>query len=200
MQSRGVCAALAALTAFSANNLAAQVVPIAPGWLPAPAPGPPPPSVTAGPPAALREAPVAQGLVAGPGEVFVIVPLRYADVSEVVGLLSGDSTVRPNDGFTPQEPNFGSSGLGGYYGGYGGGGLPSAPLAPAYTPSGAPNDSVGRVVDATVGVDRRLNAIVLKGPPERIAALKLEIAKLDVPVTSVVLETVVLALSQMRAR
>lgn len=200
MQLRQGCAALAALAAFSANNLAAQVVPIAPGWLPAPSAAAQAPAPSATSPTVARETLIPQGLTAGPGEVFEIVPLRYADVSEVVGLLSGDSTIRPNDGFTPQEPNFGSSALQGYYGGYGGGGVPSSPLGPSYAPSGASTDSLGRAVDGTIGIDRRLNAIILKGPPDRVAALKAEIAKLDVPVTSVVLETVFVELTESGAR
>jgi general secretion pathway protein D len=116
------------------------------------------------------------------------VPLKYADVSEIVGLLTGSETVRPNDGFAPQEPNFGSSGLQLYYGG-GGGGFPTAPLTSASGPSGLSGEPLGRAVDGTIGVDRRLNAVVLRGTPDRVVALKAVIAELDVPVSSVVLET-----------
>src|SRR6185437_4337051 len=60
--------------------------------------------------------------------------------------------------------------------------------------------TLGQAVDGVIGVDRRLNAIVLKGPPERLTELKAQIAKLDVPVTSVVLETVFVELTETGAR
>ena len=44
-------------------------------------------------------------------DVFEIVPLKYADVSEVIGLLTANQTIKPNDNFTPEEPAFGSAGM-----------------------------------------------------------------------------------------
>ena len=64
----------------------------------------------------------------------------------------------------------------------------------------ASSDSLGQAVDGTIGIDRRLNAVVLRGSPERVAAIKQEIAMLDVPVTSVVLETEFVELSETGAR
>ena len=52
------------------------------------------------------------------------------------------------------------------------------------------------MVDCAIGIDRRLNAIILKGTPERIARLKAKIAQLDVPVKSVLLETVFVELTE----
>src|SRR5579883_1701416 len=46
------------------------------------------------------------GLIAEEGEDFEIVKLKYADVSEIVGLLTGSQTIKSNDEFTPQEPNY----------------------------------------------------------------------------------------------
>jgi general secretion pathway protein D len=138
-----------------------------------------------------------QGLIPGPGEILAVVPLRYADVSEIVGLLSADQNLRPNDGFAPQEPNFGSAGGQAYYGG---GGFPTPPAAPAFSPAGQPTDPVGRDVNDTIGIDRRLNAVILKGTPERVAAIKAAIASLDQPVTSVALETVFVELTETGAR
>ncbi len=40
---------------------------------------------------------------------FEVVPLKYADVSEIVGLLTANQTTRPNDNFMPEEPAFGSA-------------------------------------------------------------------------------------------
>ncbi len=112
-------------------------------------------------------------------EAYSLVLLKYADVSEVVGLLSDGQTVKSNDVFVPIEPAFGSNSLTGN----------------SYTPQtqtqapGTSDEPLGQSVDATIGIDRRLNAIWLKGPPERIAQLKQMIASIDIPVDSVVLET-----------
>ncbi|MBV9996339.1 MAG: hypothetical protein JO127_14135 [Caulobacteraceae bacterium] len=193
--------ALAGAAALVAGQAAGQgpglpppgAVVAAPGWIPAA------PMIPAGaPPAGPAVGGPAHGLIAGMGEVFEVVPLKYADVSEVVGLLTGDASLKPNDNFTPQEPNFGSSGGGQGY--YGGGGLPQSPLAAGYSPGGAPSESLGQTANDMIGVDRRLNAVILKGPPEVVAALKAQIAKLDRPVTSVVLETVFVELTQTGAR
>ncbi|MBW8882449.1 MAG: hypothetical protein JF615_13825 [Asticcacaulis sp.] len=142
--------------------------------------------------------PPSAGLIAGFGEIFEVVPLKYADVSEIVGLLTGNQTIKPNDGFIPQEPNFGSTGSQSYYGGSGT--LPGSPLVASQGAFNVAADPLGRAVDGTVGVDRRLNAIVLRGSPPRVAAIKDEIAMLDVPVTSVVLETEFVELTESGAR
>ncbi len=147
------------------------------------------------PPAEAGAAP--RGLAAGDGEVFEVVQLKYADVSEIVGVLTANQSLRPNDEFTPQEPNFGSAGLqGGYYGG----GIPASPVGPGFAPSGTASESLGRTADDAIGIDRRLNAVILRGPAGRVARLEQEIAKLDVPVTSVVLETVFVELTTTGAR
>ena len=81
----------------------------------------------------LGDAAVATGVAASPSKVtldpneegFEVVPLKYADVSEIVGLLTGEQGVRPNDSFTPQEPAFGSATMN-----TGGGAPPPAPRAP----------------------------------------------------------------------
>ena len=137
-------------------------------------------------------APFAHATVRDPGEDgFELVPLKYADVSEVVGLLTEGLSVKSNDSFTPYEPAFGSAGLGG-----GGGTFTPAP-APSTT---ATNDPVGESVDDSIAVDRRLNAIILKGSPEHIARLKQKIAQIDVPVESVLLETVFVELDETGAK
>ena len=112
-------------------------------------------------------------------ESYALVLLKYADVSEVVGLLTDGLTVKSNDLFIPSEPAFGSNSLTGNN----------------YTPQqatqapGASDEPLGQSVDASIGVDRRLNAVWLKGSPERIAELKQMIEAIDIPVDSVVLET-----------
>jgi general secretion pathway protein D len=127
---------------------------------------------------------------------FEVVRLKYADVSEVVGLLTSDQTVRPNDTFTPQEPAFGSAGMANNN-------TPVAPNLAAMGPNAlgeAANPSVGRTINDAIGVDRRLNAIILRGSPERIARLKEKIAKIDQPITSVILETVFVELDRTGAK
>lgn len=114
-----------------------------------------------------------------PPEAYSLVLLKYADVSEVVGLLTDGETVKSNDVFVPSEPAFGSNSLtGGNY----------TPQQVTQAP-GTSDEPLGQSVDATIGVDRRLNAIWLKGSPDKIAQLKAMIAAIDIPVDSVVLET-----------
>lgn len=135
--------------------------------------------------------PLPKAVQRDPGEdEFEVVPLKYADVSEVVGLLTEGLSVKSNDSFTPQEPAFGSAGMGG-----------QAQFAspPPVNPEGA-SDPLAQSVDDTIAVDRRLNAIILKGSPDRIARLKAKIAAIDVPVRSVLLETVFVELDQSGAR
>jgi len=121
---------------------------------------------------------------------FEVVLLKYADVSEVVGLLTEGLSVKSNDTFNPQEPNFGSSGLGSSNQGG-----PPPPQTPTTT-----TDPMGESVDDTIGVDRRLNAIILKGSPDHIARLKAKIAAIDVPVQSVLLETMFVELDETGAK
>jgi general secretion pathway protein D len=118
-----------------------------------------------------------------PGE---LVMLKYADVGEVVGLISPGAAVRPNDHFTPREPGFGSTSLTG-------GSYQPTPVNPETA-----EQPLGEAVDAggTIAVDRRLNAIWLRGPPDKVARWKAAIAAIDVPVDTVVLETELVELSE----
>ena len=126
-----------------------------------------------------------------PGEdSYELVQLKYADVSEVVGLLTDGVTVKSNDVFTPEEPQFGSNSLtGGQYQ------RPAASQAP-----GSSDEPLGQSVDASMAIDRRLNAIWLRGSPERIARTKAMIAAIDIPVDSVVLETQMVELSEIGSK
>jgi len=118
---------------------------------------------------------------------FVLIPLKYADVSEVVGLLSDGITIKSNDSFTPREPGFGSQGMNN--------GTPSA--SPQETADDRP---LGQSVDSSISVDRRLNAIWVKGSPEHIARVEAEIAVIDRPVVSVMLETQIVELTENGAK
>jgi general secretion pathway protein D len=185
--------------AIPSGSLAAEQSPPVVGWFQIP------PRVAVPPAESSAPAPVGiapsgpEGLIANEGEDFEVVKLKYADVSEIVGLLTANQSLKSNDDFTPQEPNFGSSG-GSSAGYFGSGGLPPSPILIAANGVIPSSDSVGQAIDGTIGIDRRLNAVILRGPPERLAAIKREIAMLDVPVTSVVLETEFVELSETGAR
>ena len=120
---------------------------------------------------------------------FEVVRLNYADVSEVVGLLTDGQTVKANDSFDPHEPAFGSAGLGG-----------SAPVATQPVTLSTSEDPMAQSVNDVIAVDRRLNAIILKGNPERIAELKRKIAQIDIPVETVLLETMFVELDMTGAK
>lgn len=194
--------ALAAVgIATSSASPAADRVRAVPSWFQLPPPGSVTPAAMPAAPASAAAGPAIQaGLIAQPGEDFEIVKLKYADVSEIVGLLTGNQTIKSNDDFTPEEPNFGSSGSNGAGGYFGGGALLPTPILASPNGSLVSSDSLGQAVDDSIGIDRRLNAVILRGSPERVAAIKREIELLDVPVTSVVLETEFVELSETGAR
>lgn len=125
-----------------------------------------------------------------PGEDgYELVMLKYADVSEIVGLLTEGVTVAPNNVFIRKEPGFGSM---------------SATSGTSYVaPStqGVPEaQPLGESVDSSLAIDRRLNAIWIKGSPDRIARYKAQIAMIDVPVDSVILETQFVELTEQGVR
>ncbi len=124
-----------------------------------------------------------------PGEDgFEMVMLKYADVSEVVGLLTEGITIKPNNIFIRREPGFGS---------------PGTNSTTSYTqPNQNQNEDrpLGQSVDSSMAVDRRLNAIWVKGSPGRIARIKAQIALIDVPVDSVILETQFVELTEQGAK
>jgi len=122
---------------------------------------------------------------------YELVFLKYADVSEVVGLLTDGLTVKSNDLFIPREPAFGSNSL------TGGGSYNPGPTSQV---PGQSDQPLGQSVDSAIAIDRRLNAIWLKGSGERITRMKAEIALIDVPVDSVILETQLVELTETGAK
>lgn len=125
-----------------------------------------------------------------PGEDgYELVMLKYADVSEVVGLLTDGVSIKPNNVFIRREPGFGSM---------------SATSGTSYVAANSQGTAeaqpLGEMVDAGMAVDRRLNAIWLRGSPERIANMKTKIAQIDVPVDSVILETQFVELTEQGSR
>jgi general secretion pathway protein D len=132
--------------------------------------------------------PLRPGSEPPPGEDnYELVLLKYADVSEVVGLLTDGVTVKSNDVFVPREPGFGSNSLtGNQY----------QPAAATTQAPGSSDEPLGQSVDASMAIDRRLNAVWLRGSPERIARMKQMIAMIDIPLDSVVLETQMVELTE----
>jgi general secretion pathway protein D len=114
-----------------------------------------------------------------PGDTYELVQLKYADVSEIVGLLSQGASVKSNDLFVPREPAFGSNSLTGS----------SYNPGPTTQSPGSDDSPLGQSIDVGMAIDRRLNAIWLRGSPDYIARMKQMIAAIDVPLDSVVLET-----------
>jgi general secretion pathway protein D len=119
-----------------------------------------------------------------------VITLSYADVSEVAGALVKGAVVPSNDVFTatspfaalasPTNPNEAKPPA--YVS------IPAATLLPKDTPQGVRFDD-------HVAVDRRLNAVIVTGSPEQIAAYRAIIAALDVPQRSVLLETEIVELT-----
>ena len=120
---------------------------------------------------------------------YALIRLKYADVSEVVGLLSNGITVKSNDSFTPMEPGFGSPGNSN-----------GTTYNPAQNQTAQDDPPLGQAVDSSLSVDRRLNAIWIKGSPDHIARVKAQINEIDVPVDTVILETQFVELTESGAR
>jgi general secretion pathway protein D len=162
--------------------------------------------------AALAVTPTVPPPVATPApsgsEITEVVPLKYADVSEVVGLLVAGQQIPSNDSFTPQEQQFGSAGItggntfgggqiGGQIGGLNGG---TQALNQVQNFAGGGGTSLGQQINENIGVDRRLNAIILTGSPDLVERFKAKIAKIDVPLASVELETQIVELTDTAAK
>lgn len=125
-----------------------------------------------------------------PGDSYELVPLKYADVSEVIGLLIPGEQIQPNNVFIRREPGFGS--LANFN-------QPNYPIAQAQVPT--QQVPLGQAFPGTgLAIDRRLNAIWITGPPDRIAYVKQQIALIDIPVDSVILETQFVELTEQGAK
>ncbi|MDP9025314.1 MAG: hypothetical protein M3N13_08065, partial [Candidatus Eremiobacteraeota bacterium] len=122
--------------------------------------------------------------------VFVRVRLKYADVGEVVGILTGanaPSTVRYGDvstGFALQPMSSG--------------GINQAPQAT--DAQAAAQDVLGVRVTDNVAYDKRLNALLISGTQEEVDTLRRQIAEIDVPLPSALLEAEIVELTESAAR
>jgi len=117
---------------------------------------------------------------------YALVLLKYADVSEVVGLLSQGAAIKSNDVFVPEEPQFGSNSLTGN----------AYQRQVSSQAPGSSDEPLGQSVDASMAIDRRLNAVWLRGSPDYIARMKEMIGAIDIPVDSVILETEMVELTE----
>ena len=125
-----------------------------------------------------------------PGEDgYELVMLKYADVSEIVGLLTEGVTVKPNNVFIRREPGFGSVGQNS-----------TTTYSTTQGQTAQEEKPLGQAVDSRLAIDRRLNAIWIKGSPWQIQRIKDQIALIDVPVDSVILETQFVELTEQGAR
>lgn len=151
--------------------------------------------------AAPPPAPINQG-----GTITQVVRLRYADVSEVVGILAANANIAPGNAFSPQAPQLGvqeQPGFGLNNGLSGGGFGQTFQPFQQYSPSTAlPGEEqpLGQRVSDNIAVDRRLNAVILTGTREQLAPMLALIAQLDVPVQSVLLDAQVIEVNENGAK
>ncbi|MCZ8173138.1 MAG: hypothetical protein O9272_15495 [Brevundimonas sp.] len=115
--------------------------------------------------------------------------LRYADVSEVIGLLGQGTSIEPNNIFIRRQPGFGSLGSSNQSG-----------FMPNNAQDQRPPVPLGQSFANGLAVNRRLNAIWATGTPERIEWVRQQIAMIDVPVDSVILETQFVELTESGAK
>ena len=127
----------------------------------------------------------------GADSVTEIVSLKYADVSEIAGVLVQGSNVASNDNFSPTQTSLGTNSLGssGSFGGVSSFGS-QAPAVQSFGGGfGAQNNGLAQRLNDNIAIDRRLNAIILTGTPDVVAQYKSLIERIDVPVQSVILDT-----------
>jgi general secretion pathway protein D len=136
----------------------------------------------------------------GLGPETEVVLLKYADVSEIAGVLVSGSTITSNDTFTPQQTSIGTSSLGGGIGGVSGFSQPVQNQTFGPQGFGGQATGVAQRVNDNIAVDRRLNAIILSGTHDVIEGLKVIIDKLDIPVPSVMLEVEIVELTDSDAK
>jgi general secretion pathway protein D len=146
-------------------------------------------------------APPAPSPAATAPPVVEVMPLKYADISEVVGILVAGQSIPSNDTFVPQPSQLAQTNSA--FGGTFGGSLqPMQQVQPAGTfmTGGSPQQGLGQRINEQIAIDRRLNAIILSGTPSEVAALRAVIEKIDVPLPSVVLETEIVELTDNAAK
>lgn len=149
------------------------------------------------------------------GEITKLIRLKYADVSEVVGILTSNGSIAPSSVFNPQPSELGNQpeSTGGFQGGSGGfqgpfqggftnGGFQGGGYNQGFGNQygGSDQNSIGQRITDNIAVDRRLNAVILTGTPDQISQAEQMIKLLDVPVQSVLLDTEVLEVTETGAK
>ena len=131
---------------------------------------------------------------------FRVIRLRYADVSEIAGIIGPENAnIAPTDQFIPNSAFTGSpaSGIQSFQGGYQstlqGAGLPLGQQDPQHAP-------YGQRIDASIAIDRRLNAILLSGSTQDVEQYAAIIEAVDIPSRSVTLEAQIVELTDTGAR
>ena len=161
--------------------------------------------IRAAPGAATQPSPAPAAAVPAQGSIIKVVQLKYADVSEIVGILSGTS-ITPTSTFQPQPNagNFGSpSSLGaGGSNAVAGFGTTSSPTVNYATTNGGGGEaeSIGQRVNEHIAIDRRLNALIFTGTPEQIAGYEALVDAVDIPLRSVMLQTEIVELTDTAAK
>jgi len=130
----------------------------------------------------------------GPSEQLTVIRMKYADVSEVAGILVAGSNISSNDVFSPASSPLVQ----------GAGGLStvgtSAPIYETTSGSQQANGAVGERLSDTIAIDRRLNALVVIADERTTAKIRKAVESLDIPVASVLLETEIVELTDSAAR
>ncbi|HXW77239.1 MAG TPA: secretin N-terminal domain-containing protein [Candidatus Eremiobacteraceae bacterium] len=143
-------------------------------------------------------------------QITKMVRLNYADVSEVVGILTTNGAIAPTSVFNPQPNEIGSQPQGGFgsntgfqgplQNGFNGGGFQSNGYSQPFGNQYGDQNAIGQRITDNIAVDRRLNAVILTGTPDQVAQAEDIIKMLDVPVQSVLLDTEVLEVTASGAK
>ena len=147
-------------------------------------------------------------------QITKLIRLKYADVSEIVGILTTNGAVAPSSVFNPQpseigsQPQPGGFNGGGFQGplqgGFNGGGFNGGYQQPFGNQFGqqygSDQNAMGQRISDNIAIDRRLNAVILTGTADQIAQAEQMIKLLDVPVQSVLLDTEVLEVTESGAK
>lgn len=148
-------------------------------------------------------------------QITKMIRLRYADVSEIVGILTTNGSVAPSSVFNPQPSEIGSQPQSGGFqgggfqgplqggftgGGFQGGGGYQQPFGGQFNQQYGDQNAMGQRISDNIAIDRRLNAVILTGTADQISQAEQVIKLLDVPVQSVLLDTEVLEVTESGAK
>ncbi|MDP9019066.1 MAG: hypothetical protein M3N19_12200 [Candidatus Eremiobacteraeota bacterium] len=131
----------------------------------------------------------------------VIIPLSFADASEIAGLIKAGAQVPSVDQFSATSP-FAARTVPSTESGNGSAALGSTPsYVTLPTLALIPKDTAqGVVINDHVSIDRRLNAVILRGMPSEIAQYERLIKLVDTPRRTVLLETQIVELTETAQR